>query len=546
MARPTKGMLHKAAIQLHEDVKNARAAGERTVLTFVFAGHGDVDKGKGVLELEDARLFPDDLKALLDQVGADVTHVLLDSCNSYFVMYPRRPGGNVLATSADTTGGLSLHTGALGVFLSTSAEAQVFEWTQLESGIFSHVVRSGLAGAADVDGDGRVRYGELRAFVAIATRGMGETPYRPRLFVQGPRLKVDSGDDAVLLDLRQAQGPRLRLEGLSGRVTIRGARGRRIVDVRTEPGFSPTLVALPIADGESIEIMTETESQGRRVVSAAELSPERLTAPTTAAVTPALFSQGGGARGTDQALDALFSGPFGPAAMEAERKRVVLEPPEVYGLTRDQEGRLATQLEVYGDRARSQRLLGAWSSIGMGAGIAAFWILQGSVASSLPHDGVPWRSAALNIAGVAAPPLVIGVTMLVIPSDPEKLVASFREAPHATDKEKLARAAAAIDTLAEDVKEHEDSAKLAALIGYPTGVLAMVLGAAVGVAAGRDGGAPDQLLTTSGYILLGGGAWTLAVTTGSLLWSHPPEKYLIDEMRGDPASIFPALGRESE
>jgi len=42
----------------------------------------------------------------------------------------------------------------VGVFLSTSAESEVFGWSELQSGVFSHAVRSGLMGAADANHDG--------------------------------------------------------------------------------------------------------------------------------------------------------------------------------------------------------------------------------------------------------------------------------------------------------------------------------------------------------------------------------------------------------
>lgn len=66
------------------------------------------------------------------------------------------------------------------MFVSTSAEAEVYEWSELQSGVFSHAVRSGLAGAAGADGDGAVSYDELRAFVDTATSEIRNAAFRPR------------------------------------------------------------------------------------------------------------------------------------------------------------------------------------------------------------------------------------------------------------------------------------------------------------------------------------------------------------------------------
>ena len=73
----------------------------------------------------------------------------------------------------------------MGVFLSTSADGEAFEWSEIQSGIFSHVVRSGLLGGADADGDGQVSYLELAAFVDTATTDVRNPNMRPHVFSRG-------------------------------------------------------------------------------------------------------------------------------------------------------------------------------------------------------------------------------------------------------------------------------------------------------------------------------------------------------------------------
>ncbi|HEY4221224.1 MAG TPA: hypothetical protein VGO62_07770, partial [Myxococcota bacterium] len=459
----TRAMVTAAAAELQAQVQRARAAGEATSFTFVFAGHGEIDHGKGVLDLEDARLLPSDLKIVLDTVGADVTPVLLDSCNSFFVMYPRRPGGKVVATAADTTAGIALAHGDVGVFLSTSAEAQVFEWSQLESGIFSHVVRSGLSGAADANGDGLITYGELRAFVSIATRGLADSAYRPHLFVKGPSAR---GDDDVFLDLRHASGPRVKQQGLHGLVTVRDSKGRRLVDVRTEPGFAPTLVALPVEDGDGLEIIAEepgddgrTRLKATAIDAAALLSSEG--AQPIAAVTPAALSSTGAARGTDEALAHLFDAPFGPHAVDDERARTAAEAPEVYGITREQEARLASELAVYAEQARDWRLGLSTALICMGAAAGVYWAVEIATLASSPEQLAGNIQIAAGAAlGTAALPVAVGVLSLFRPALEERLVATFDEAPQATERERLLRAANTIDDIDARAREYESDKTL--------------------------------------------------------------------------------------
>ncbi len=107
---------------------------------------------------------------MLKSIPSTRSHVILDSCNSFFVLNARKPGGQRLAVTAEAAKSLSDRLPNVGVFLSTSAEAEVFEWSELQSGIFSHAVRSGLLGGADADGDGEVSYDELRGFIEVASQ----------------------------------------------------------------------------------------------------------------------------------------------------------------------------------------------------------------------------------------------------------------------------------------------------------------------------------------------------------------------------------------
>jgi hypothetical protein len=197
---PTRAALDAAIAHLVARAGEARARGQGVVLTFVFAGHGDVEDGRGFLELEDGRFFREDLEAMIAQIPAGRVHVILDSCNSVYMLASRKPGGTRFATPEDVERSMRARMAHVGTFLSTSADAQVYEWSQIESGVFSHVVRSGLAGAADLDGDGRITYGELRAFARIAAQGIPNPRFRPRVYARGP-----SGLDAeVIFEPRSA------------------------------------------------------------------------------------------------------------------------------------------------------------------------------------------------------------------------------------------------------------------------------------------------------------------------------------------------------
>jgi len=210
---PTRAALVTAVEELRAGILAAHKAGFATAFYFVFAGHGDVVGGKGFIDLGDGPVDGAFLEAqVISRISADTQHIILDSCNSFFVFNPRKPGGRRWATPRDMALGFSGRYPNVGLLLSTNSDAEVYEWSELESGIFSYEVRSGLTGAADVDGDGRVSYAELAGFIEVANRRIPREMFRPRIFWRGP-----GGDDgASLFPFTRVEGRAVVLDGASG------------------------------------------------------------------------------------------------------------------------------------------------------------------------------------------------------------------------------------------------------------------------------------------------------------------------------------------
>src|SRR5882672_12570123 len=164
----------------------------------------------------------------------------------------RKPGGRYYATSEDAARSLASRLPNVGVFLSTSAEGESFEWSEIQSGVFSHVVRSGLLGAADADGDGIVSYLELAAFVATATADVANPNMRPHVFSRGP-----GGRDAqFIIAARGRTGARtFRLSDAAPmRIRMRDRESLPLLDANEEAGLALVLT-LPEewTDGAIIE-----------------------------------------------------------------------------------------------------------------------------------------------------------------------------------------------------------------------------------------------------------------------------------------------------
>ena len=320
---PTRAQLDHAAARLARKAAEAARLGRAVRFYFVFAGHGDVDQGRGFLDLPDGPFTADDLQALLRLVGATEAHVILDSCNSFFVVNPRKPGGVRFATPRDAAEMLGRRLPNVGVFLSTSAHAEVYEWSELQSGVFSHAVRSGLMGAADANGDGRVSYEELAGFVETAAADIKNPLYRPMVYARGP-----NGEDARAI-LAFRGGPRTVLtvdDAPAVRLAARDVDGLRWLDAYKEPGGRLELWFPPrVARRLEIDRLKTDEGERDQVDASFRLdppgdAPARLSGLAAASSTVAM-------RGPGDIFQALFARPFGPTALAAYLARRSAEPP---------------------------------------------------------------------------------------------------------------------------------------------------------------------------------------------------------------------------
>lgn len=231
---PRAAELWKVVAALTDDIAQARRANTVSVLYVIYAGHGGVDKdGHAYVTLEDARLGGEELgRRLVDAAGADQTHVIVDACYSYYLAYERGPGGTRReAHSFSEFRGLASRAN-VGLLLSTSSARESHEWEGFQAGVFSHEIRSGLYGAADVDRDGRVSYREIAAFVARANQAITNDRFRPDVYARPP-----SGE-SEFVDLRAGLGHTLTVdrEARPGHYYMEDERGNRLADFHNAVG----------------------------------------------------------------------------------------------------------------------------------------------------------------------------------------------------------------------------------------------------------------------------------------------------------------------
>ena len=232
---PRRAAFEQTSAQLWADVARARGEHVRTILYLVYAGHGSVSDGQGSIALEDTQLGGAALARLIERSGADEAHVIIDACYSFYLAYPRGPGGRRRALSGLRQLGPLAESERVGLLLSTSSARESHEWEGFQAGVFSHEVRSGLMGAADADGDGRISYREIAAFVERANAAIPNERFRPDLYARPPRASE------LLLDLEPALARHVVVPG-GAHFVLENADGVRLADVHGAAGRTTQLV----------------------------------------------------------------------------------------------------------------------------------------------------------------------------------------------------------------------------------------------------------------------------------------------------------------
>ena len=247
---PTRKTLAQALGEAQWLIRQQKTKGRGTELIFAFAGHGDVDDaGEGYVVLADGPFSRTDLMTqVLEPSSADINHVIIDACASYFMVKSR--GGadsgsvplspRVLDVLSGQTRDAALRA-RTGLLVSTSNAAEVHESSELASGVFSFLLRSALAGAADQNGDGKVEYVEAAAFIASASAALDDP--RARLLVHAePPLQRPH---AALQDLARSGADRFLAIDEKGPVHVRllDARGVPYAELHTNSN-RPVLLAL--------------------------------------------------------------------------------------------------------------------------------------------------------------------------------------------------------------------------------------------------------------------------------------------------------------
>jgi hypothetical protein len=334
-----------------------------TTVLFFYSGHGSRTATGSSLTLADGKLSHRVLyEEVLARLPATAIHVVIDACHAEAVVHPR--DAQAVAVDVDPTamdGWTKEHTLArypnVGAIMASTAGAEAHEWNVYQGGIFTHELISGLRGAADVDGDGRIEYSELGAFLAAANRAVTDPRARLHTVVVPPRLDPRRAI-VVLEDAPHSARLRGRPAPL-GAFYVEDARGQRLADVHAESGAR---VALVVPPDQSLYVRTVAgESELRLaagevgVLDSLQLSPQNMR--PRGALESALR------RG-------LFATPFGPAYYRGHVDNLPNLPPVDVAIE-SQGGRSEeVGVAVRDVRERDGRTVAKWTAVTSTGGLA--------------------------------------------------------------------------------------------------------------------------------------------------------------------------------
>ncbi|AGC46021.1 ICE-like protease [Myxococcus stipitatus DSM 14675] len=227
--------LESALARFKAMVAAAKSPGGRTEALIYYSGHSDEE---GLLLHKD-RFGYRELRQALEQLPADVRIAILDSCASGTLA--RQKGGvRRPAFLVDASTAVRGH-----AILTSSSEDEVSqESDRIGGSFFTHNLVSGMRGAADATGDGRVTLHEAYQFAFHETLARTE---RTRGGAQHPAYDIELAGtgELVMTDLRTTSAVLVVGEGVEGRLFIRDQPGRLVVELNKLAGRSTELGLQP-------------------------------------------------------------------------------------------------------------------------------------------------------------------------------------------------------------------------------------------------------------------------------------------------------------
>ena len=193
LREPTRQAFMDALAVTRTRAGAARAEGARTEVLLYFSGHAD-ETG---LMLGRERISYRELRQSISAIAADVGIAILDACASGAIT--RLKGGHPSPAFLTDE---SVQVQGYAFLTSSSENEAAQEAEHLKGSFFTHALLTGLRGAADVSGDGKVTLGEAYQFAFAET--IAQTAVT-QAGAQHPAydIKLAGTGDVVMTDVRE-------------------------------------------------------------------------------------------------------------------------------------------------------------------------------------------------------------------------------------------------------------------------------------------------------------------------------------------------------
>lgn len=228
---PGVAALQKQLDGLDRRVSQNKNVGGRNEVLFYYSGHAD-EKG---LRLGAEIYAWKELRKRIDALSADVKIAVIDACGSGAIT--RLKGG--VAVPAFMVDQSSDMKGYAFITSSTQDESSQ-ESDKLKGSFFTHSLVSGLRGAGDLSGDGKVTLSEAYQFA------FNETLQRTEKTMGGAQhpsrdMNLAGTGDVVMTDLRSTSAGLELDEDVDGRLFIRDANGELVAELYKKSGRAMSL-----------------------------------------------------------------------------------------------------------------------------------------------------------------------------------------------------------------------------------------------------------------------------------------------------------------
>jgi hypothetical protein len=323
---PTRSALQAALADVGRALAARPPGAPPPTFYFVYAGHGLA--GRILLEPEAGEattgLTGHELQAAVAELGRAApglrSYLFLDACRSQS-LFTERGGDGGAALGPDLSAEIealerraAATASSIGVLTAAFAGKSAGEVRALGAGYFSHVLASGLAGAADADGDERVTFAELAAFVAYNTERLG---------AQRPWFSPPGGElGAPVVDLRGARARLELTEAPAGRYLIEAAGGRPILAEAVKGERHTLRLALPPGRYRIVHATARERTRAADVELIGGAPFDLAAATTWTDVAAPTLARGDGMEVATDALDATapaFGSPFTSEAVSTLR-----------------------------------------------------------------------------------------------------------------------------------------------------------------------------------------------------------------------------------